>query len=210
MRTVYERLSKELSDKVAWTADVFVDESDATRESAGKLSVEIDYDWWWALYKRYGRELMPMAEISAYGTDAVLRIRTANNIVSERVLAGENFLHLKLETTNFEILKQLFHSLPPNTPPGPGDEAMVFIYVRASLFPSVDLARRVSSILQARVRQKRTIVLFRTDAYFIDDNFFPIVYRFDQPNSPPSLAQHETTKTMICSSGHPGITCDAY
>jgi hypothetical protein len=207
LRLLYGELSQELRDKRAWTADVFVDEGDATREIHGKLKTGGDYGWWLDLYNQFGRRLLPMAEISRYGENGVLRLRDQTGDLKEMTLAGENFLRVGLQGVDFEILKTYFHPLPPQEESSPGDESMISIYVRASTFPTADLAREFSRLMQARFQQKRVTVAFRTDAFFLTDSGFPIVYRFDPPALPPSRETYQKSRTMYCFCDVPGIQC---
>jgi len=207
LRILYGEVSQELKDKNGWTVDVFVDREDATRENHGKLATEGDYDWWLDLYNQFGRKPLPMAEISRCGEDGVLRFRDEAGNSKEVILAGKNFLRLRLKGVAFEILKTNYHPLPPQTEPSPGDEAMVSVYVRAESFPSADLARAFSRLIQRRFRQKRVTVAIRTDAYFLTDGAFPIMYRFDSPGSPPSRGAYEKSRTMYCFCDVPGIQC---
>jgi hypothetical protein len=207
LRLLYRDLSKELKDTNTWTVDVFVDSQDAERENHGKAKTGGDYDWWLGLYNRFGRKLLPMAEISRSGQDGVLRFRDQRGTSMEVTLAGENFLRVRLEGADFEILKAYYHPLPPQTESSPGDEAMISIYVRCSSFPTAELAREFSRLIQVRFQQKRVTVAFRTDAYFLTDSAFPIAYRFDPPGAPPSRDAYERSHTMYCFCDVPGVQC---
>jgi hypothetical protein len=207
LRTLYGQLSRELKDNRAWTVEVFTDKADAGHESAGKMVAETDYDRWLGLYNEFGRRLLPMAEILAYEKNAVLRLRNSAGACSEVVLSGENFLRVPMGAVEFEILKISYHPLPPSTEPSSGDEAMVSIYVRSPALPNEDQARQFSLLMQKRLQQKRIIVAFRNDAYFLTDGRFPVVYRFDPTARPPSREQYEQSETMYCFCELPGIQC---
>ncbi|HEY7393178.1 MAG TPA: hypothetical protein VH640_31950, partial [Bryobacteraceae bacterium] len=175
MRSLYKVLSRELGGKVFWTVSVFTEEGDATREIYGKMTTEVDYDRWLGLYNKYGRNLLPMAQISAYKDNAVLRFRDSKGISTETVLSGNNFLRVHLDNLECEILETYFHDLPPHTKPSQSDEAMVSIYVRTSRYPGTAEARKFSQVMQARIQQKRIIISFRTDSYFLVESGFPII-----------------------------------
>jgi hypothetical protein len=207
LRLLYGTLSAELKGKSAWAVSVFVDEADAARELHGKLGTEVDYDRWFELYTKYGLRLLPMAEIFAFGEDAVLRLRNGAGVSSETVLSGKNLLYVDLDGTEFNILKIYYHPLPPHTESASGDEAMISIYVRASGFPTVAQAQNFSRLMQTRFHQKRIVVAFRTDSYFLTDSSFPIVYRFDSSAVPPSRRQYESSKTLYCFCDRPEIPC---
>ncbi len=207
LRLLYVELSQELKDYSAWTVEVFLDQEDATRESHGKLKTEGDYDWWLQLYNEFGRNPLPMAEISTYRENGVLRLRDRRGNSKEIVFAGKNFLRARIQGTDFEILKTYYHPLPPQTESSPGDEAMISIYVRSLSSPSIELAGKFSRLMQARFQQKRIMVAFRTDAYFLTDGGFPIVYRFDRPGTPPSREAYGRSRTIYCFCDIPGIQC---
>jgi|SRR5271157_1195244 len=208
LRSFYQRMSRELEDYRFWTVGVFTDRDDGMREVSGKLKAdELGYDWWVGLYNKFGRKVLPAAEVLGYQGNAVLRLRDSSGTCSEIVLAGDNFLRVHLGGLEFEILKTYYAPLPPHVEPSPGDEAMVFTYVRASSFPNTDQAREFSQLVLHRVQEKRVVVLFRTDDFFIDDNRFPIVYRFDPTTPPPSREQYRQSKTMYCFGDRPGILC---
>jgi hypothetical protein len=204
LRSYYQRLSRDLKRYGAWTVDVFVDRDDAAREVSGKMLTDKDYDWWLDLYNKFGRKLLPMAEISGFRADAVLRLRDRNGNCSETVLSGDNFPRASVGDVKFEILETLYRWLPPHTKPRPGDDAMIDVYVRASSYPSVEQARTFSRLMQNRLQEKQIILMFRTDAFFIDDAFFPIMYRFDPAATPPTKEAYEHSKIMAC---EPEIRC---
>jgi len=207
LRLFYRRLSRELKGNRAWTVDVFIDRDDAAREVSGKMVTEKGYDWWLDLYNKFGRKLLPMAEISSYSGSAVLRLRDNTGACSEIVLSGHDFLRASVGDVKFEILKVYYGSLPPHTEPREGDEAMVSIYVRSSSFPSAEQAREFSLLMEKRFQQKRITVLFRTDAFFLTDIKFPVMYRFDPAAAPPSREEYQQSKTMYCFCDQPGIPC---
>jgi len=207
LRSYRKQLSQELKDYRAWTIAVFIDKGDATRELYGKLPTEETYDQWLELYNKFGRRLLPMAEFLTYESNTVLRMRDSSGICSETVLSGDNFLKVRVDDIDFEILKTYFTPLPPHTTVTPGDEAMIWLSVRSSSFPNENQARDFSSLMQKRFQQKRVNVTIRTDSYFITDGRFPILYRFDQDGSPPSREQYEHSRTMYCFCERPGIQC---
>jgi len=207
LRQACSALSKQLREKRGWTVSIFVDEDDATRELHGKLRTEGDYDWWSSLYNQFGRALLPMAEASGLGGNVVLRFRNQAGVSSETVLSGENFLRISLRGVDFDILKQSFSPLPPGVAPTSGDEAMIFIYVRASSFPDVRLAQEFGRLMRARLGERRIVVGFRTDSFFIEDTGFPIMYRFDPSLAPPSREQYEHSRTRYCFCDEPDVRC---
>ena len=207
LRLFYHELSEELKNNRAWTVGVFTDETDAGHESAGKMLTEKGYDWWLELYNEFGRKLLPMAEILVYEKNAVLRLRSSDGTCSEVVLLGDNFLRVRLGSVKFEILKIIYHRLPPSAEPRPGDEAMISVYVRSSSFPGENQARRFSLLMKDRFLQKRVDVAFRSDAFFLTDLRFPIMYRFDSTATPPSRDEYAKSKTMYCFCELPGIQC---
>jgi hypothetical protein len=207
LRSLYQRLSRELDGNRAWTADVFVDRDDAAREVSGKMVTEKGYEWWLDLYNKFWRKLLPMAEILSQGKNGVLRLRDGTGICSETLLSGDNFLRANADHVKFEILKIYYRGLPPHTKPSPGDEAVISIYVRASSYPSAEQAREFSRLTQSRFQQRRIRLIFRADAYFLADLEFPVMYRFDPAATPPSREEYEHSKTMYCFCDQPGIPC---
>jgi len=207
IRSFYRSLSLELKGTRAWTVSIFVDKGDATRELYGKLATDGDYRWWFALYSKFGRNLMPMAQIYALDANCLLRLRNGGGVSTETILSGENFLRVRFGNVDYEILETYFHPLPPNVAPTLGDGAAVSIYVRASSFPSLEQARKFSLLMRERYRQKRIRVEFRTDSYFLTDDAFPVLYRFDAPAPPPSLEEYERSKTRYCFCDDPAILC---
>lgn len=207
LRLYYQQLSQELKGYRAWTVEVFIDQDDARRELHGKLRTEENYDWWLKLYNEFGSKLLPKAEFLTYENNGVLRLRDGAGTLSETVLSGDNFLRIRNTDIEFDILETYFSGLPPHTKSALGDEAMIWVYVRASSFPSVRQARQFSLIMRKRYQEKRIVVHIRTDSYFITDGRFPIVYRFDPDRVPPSREQYEQSKTMYCFCDRPGILC---
>jgi hypothetical protein len=207
LRSFYLRSSQEMRGNRAWTLDVFIDRDDAERELHGLMVTDKGYDWWLDLYDKFGRKLLPMAEIQGYADNAVLRLRDSNGACSQTTLSGEDFLRAQVSGIKFEILKIYYRSLPPHTMPSPGDEAMISIYVRSSSYPTVEQAREFSRLMGKRFQEKRVMVIFRTDAFFLTDGAFPIMYRFDPSATPPGRAEYEHSKTMYCFCDQPGITC---
>ncbi len=207
LRSFYADLVPQLKGYRGWDVEVFVDRSDLTRELYGKLATEGTYETWEELYVKFGRSVLPMAELYGYEDNAVMRVRDSAGVCSQVTLAGQDFLSMRLDDTMFDILKIYYHPLPPDARPVPGDEAMVSVYARASAFPSVDRAREFSHALQQRFGQKRVVVHIRTDSYFITDGGFPVLYRFDQKPAPPSREQYEHSRTMYCFCEVTGTLC---
>jgi len=207
LRAFYQRLAQKLKGNRAWKVEVFVDRNDAYRELYGKLVTEGDYDWWLKLYNKFGRKLLPKAEILSYRSNAVLRLRDRAGTCSEVVLSGDNFLRVHADNIEFEILEVYYHPLPPQSKPRHGDEAMVSLYVRASSFPKADQARAFALLMRKRFQQKQIIATIRTDSYFLTDNAFPIMYRFDATAAPPSPEQYKQSKIMYCFCDEPAIRC---
>jgi len=207
LRLWYQQLSRALKAYRAWNAAVFVDQDDAQRELYGKVATETSYEDWLQLYNKFGRHLLPKAEILSYGNDAVLRTRDSAGTRREVVLSGNNFLRVHVDNIQFEILEIYYHPLPPHMKSSQADEAMISVYTRSSSFPSVPTARKFSLLIQRRFQQKRIVVLVRTDSYFITDGTFPIVYRFDRDSIPPSHEQYEHSRTMYCFCDRPGTPC---
>jgi hypothetical protein len=186
---------------------VFIDQRDAEREVSGKMRTDPSYDWWLGLYNRFGRDPLPMAEILSYDGNGILRLRDQSGKCTESILSGENFLRVRRGAIDFEILKIYYRPLPPHTESSLGDEATVSVYARASTFPGPEEARDFSLLMQKRFKQRRIMTVIRTDAYFLTDHAFPVVYRFDQKPVPPGRKQYEQSKTMYCFSDRPGIQC---
>jgi hypothetical protein len=207
LRLFYMQLSQRLRENRAWTADVFVDQNDGFREYYGLIATEANYKRWADLYTRFGRKLLPMAEIQSSGGDAVLRLRDDAGVCSETVFSGRDFLRANVNKVQFEILKIYYRSLPPHTKATPGDEAMISVYVRASTLPTAEQAREFSVSMQRRFLQRRVMVKFRADAFFLTDGMFPIMYRFDPRATPPSQEEYEKSKTLYCFCDQPGIPC---
>jgi len=148
-----------------------------------------------------------MAEYYGYGDSAVLRVRDIAGACTETLLAGTNFLHLAADSISYDILQVYYHPLPPIVTASPGDEAMVSVWVRASRLPTERESREVSRVLQTRFQQRRVDVAFRADSYFISDDSFPIVYRFDPQPRPPSKEVFQRSKQVRCFADEPGIRC---
>lgn len=207
IRSLYGTWSRELNESRAWIVDVFIDQRDAEREVSGKMRTDPSYDWWLGLYNRFGRDPLPMAEILSYDGNGILRLRDQSGKCTESILSGENFLRVRRGAIDFEILKIYYRPLPPHTESSLGDEATVSVYARASTFPGPEEARDFSLLMQKRFKQRRIMTVIRTDAYFLTDHAFPVVYRFDQKPVPPGRKQYEQSKTMYCFSDRPGIQC---
>lgn len=210
LRSYYQRIRGDLTTRHGWTVRVFSDQSDATRELYGKMVAESDYDWWLKLYNQFGRDMLPMAEIAGYGDNAVLRLRDASGKLSEAVLSGRNFLHVTLGGLRFEILKLAFDPPAPVDERGTGNRAVVRVYAR---FSQVEQATRPGSLesfgkyAQGLFGQEQTVVALRRDAFFITDNRFPIVYRFDELSRPPSREEYDRSSTVYCFCDEDGVVC---
>ena len=96
LRLYYQRLAGELKENRAWTVSIFVEQRDAEREVSGKMRTDPSYDSWLALYDKFGRNPLPMAEILSYGGNGVLRLRDRTGRCSESVLSGGDFLRVRL------------------------------------------------------------------------------------------------------------------
>ena len=113
VRAFYPALSEELKGWRTWNVGVFMDEADAARELGAGKTLEMDYDAWLRRYERFGKALLPMAEIWSSMGNAVARVRNSAGQCSEFVLAGDNFLHADVDGVGFELLKIIYHGVPP-------------------------------------------------------------------------------------------------
>ncbi|MBK9169626.1 MAG: hypothetical protein IPM24_19475 [Bryobacterales bacterium] len=78
--------------EMVWLA---ADRDDFNEEWTGKLSSEVDYAYWYSLYRRTRGQLKPMAQLTKAEMGTVLRVRDSRG-VHRQVLEGSDPLDFGL------------------------------------------------------------------------------------------------------------------
>lgn len=198
VREYYRNIRSEIGDERAWTVRIFADRDDANRDLYGKLRTEEDYEWWKQLYDRYGRTLAPAAELVGRKGRVSMRIRFATGHCKEVTLEGTSLLHFGDGDYSYELLRVAFRPLPPGQTPVETAGAEITVWIRARRLPNSDRAQLFRARLVDLFGSSRLTVVFRSDAWFLLDGGFPIVYRFDEKPVPPTKEQFQAGPTRYC------------
>ncbi len=163
---------------------VFVDADDERRTDSGKGQTDVTYAYWRRLYELHGRQALPMARTLAVGQDAVLQWRDQAGRIGRKVLSGNDPLLVRQSGHLFEILDIGMWKLPYSDRVYKNSmRASAIVRTRPT---SAEQLRAFFDYLASRLDLADFSVYFRSDHWFITNDSFPIVYRFDQVLDPPT------------------------
>lgn len=176
--------------------------SHGTKESNTKGLIEVGYELWDGQYKSQGRQAPPVAELVVIHGSAIMRIRTPDGRIDQKILKGINPMMLVVGTTNFQILHLTIYR-------GIGDRANVYLYLQSNVPLKRKEVFEATSTLSKTVDHDELQVYFRNDSWFIRQGDFPIVYPFESPSVPPSISEYQASPEARCSERRGEIQCSA-
>ncbi len=186
---------------------IFTDELDARRTGSGKGSTDVSYEGWRQLYELYGRRPQPMAETIVTQRGAVMRWRDAVGHVGRVVLKGQDPLVVRLDGSTFEILELAVSRGEDDYMYSPLAPTRVYLAVRTRA-PGLERARKYTLLLAKQWGLAHVSASFRQDSWFITNERFPLVYRFEETMPPPTEAEYRASATNSCLLASGRIHCD--
>lgn len=185
------------------------DERDVLRQVGGKGRMHVSYDSGKAIYER---ELKleppgPLAETIAIGGSAVLRWRGPGNEFGRVVLAGKDPLWIRAAGSLFEIIHFASIRQRPKLRDPPDEEYLVDYYLRTRDKLEKRKAEAVTRALIERVGLRQIGVHIAHDLWFIDDPFFPSIYRFEPLGLFPTPEEFRLRVGAYCGNFKGKIVC---
>lgn len=176
---------------------MFSTQEQGTAITWGKGRFHIDYDWWAWAFRSEASRLQPVALIVLSSRGGVLIMRSATGEIHRRVLGGKDPLLVSVGGLECEILDLRFPGMAPRKSVG-YEKDYAMIYVRAKQ-PLSDQSTRITvATISAETTLTKALMLIRSDSWFIDDPFFPVVYPFEPQLVPPTAEAYSASKTAIC------------
>lgn len=160
-------------------------------------------DYWYQLWADVLAERQlrrgPLAVAIKIKGGAIVKIRDGKGVSMETVLYGKNPLVSVGAAGRAEILHLGFTKVPQ----GGKKQVHVFFFLKTEARLSIPQAESVVRALGQTVRiQEKLFVVLREDAWFIEDELFPVSDPFGQVASPPTVDQYVCTPTVVCMSQH--------
>jgi hypothetical protein len=194
----YRGWESKLSDRarlsVIW---MFSTEAQGTAITWGKGRFHIDYDWWVSAFRWEANRIQPLALAVFSRRGGVLVMRSATGEIHRRVLGGKDPLRVSINGLELEILDLRFPGMAPRNSVG-YEKDYAMIYVRAKKPLTEQSTRLTVATISAETTLTKASVLIRSDSWFIDDPFFPVVYPFEHQLIPPGAEAYSASKTAIC------------
>lgn len=192
--------------EMVWLA---ADRDDFNEEWTGKLSSEVDYAYWYSLYRRTRGQLKPMAQLTKAEMGTVLRVRDSRG-VHRQVLEGSDPLDFRVNDQEVRILE-----VRPGKPPVDarwGQSCKLIIYATSKANLSEEQGIELSRQVQVRFGVERVEVNVDRNGWFMYSSSFPVVYRFGPVSVPPNKSDYDNSFKMHCGNTGPldspqGISC---
>jgi hypothetical protein len=177
---------------------IAADKQDLLYLRRGKAMADYSYDLWAAVFRERIGDRKPLAMALKIGENVAFRYRDAAGISKETSLHGENPFVVHGQHGIARILHVSFSRVPYGTS---GLRFTVFFLEHTGAL-SESAAQSFATSLQRDIfMSEQTLVLVRRDAWFIENEEFPIFYPFGQVDRSPTLHEYVCTPTFICSGG---------
>lgn len=188
------RLSDRARLSVIW---MFTTQEQGTALTWGKGRFHIDYDWWASAFRWEANRIQPAALVVLSSRGGVLIMKSGSGEIHRRVLGGKDPLTVSVDGLESEILDIRFPGMAPRKSVGCEKDYAV-IYVKAKR-PLTEQATRITvATISAETTLTNALMLIRSDSWFIDDPYFPVIYPFEPQLIPPTAEAYSASKTAIC------------
>jgi len=162
----------------------------------GKGHTENDYASWLAQYRLAMKEPpVDMGEIVKVGQDAIART-VRDGKYEEKILSGKNPLRCEWGSRDCRII-WISIGIAPAELRNRFKNPSIRLFVRDRSVPTTEEALKISMQLQQRFHTRFLSVSFRSDEWFVEDLWFPVIYPFDERHS-ADLAKIRTAPEVVC------------
>ncbi len=186
-----------------------LDERDVVHQMSGKGMFHVFHGQSYiSKYQAQLRMQAPVAETIVINGSAVMRWRDGQGRIERVVLGGTDPLLVRLSGSPFEILHITATKVPERYREPPEETFEIHYYVRASAPMKISTARDFTIDLIRRVGLKQIGVQFRYDKWFMDDPYFPTIYRFEPLGPVPTDQEYLKGPSVACTnSSKRGVRC---
>lgn len=191
---LYEHFGGELlplSNRYKVVQVLFYQHENGRRDNS-KPAVDTSYGLWQDLYQEFKDRLPAAGEFLSVKGNAVLRVRSLSGAVERRVLAEDDPLKIHSMSCDAEIIH---FSVTPQS----DGSASVHFFALSNRAGEIHCARETSAVLAEYVPASDLSLQLRSDAWFIEDAGFPIVYLFQERVTAPTLAEYRAGARSGCS-----------
>jgi hypothetical protein len=160
-----------------------------------KCQSDITYQVWKGQFDEQRTQPLPGAELISYGASSAMLFRSPSGVTESKILRGADPRVFDSLTCSAELL---YVSAAPPSYNERVDSPQATFYFRSAKEPTEQCARELAQGLSTKTRIRAFDLWLRSDAWFIEDELFPILYAFDNSRTPPSEADYKASKTAGC------------
>lgn len=186
-----------------------IDQADVMRQVGGKGSMHVSYQEGVQMHVRSRDSVLrlPMAEMLSIGEGSVLRWRSSQGEMARIILYGEDSLRINIPGSLFEIKHIAASVLPPFLREVPHEQHLIHYYIVTPNRLSKDKAKLLTRHLVRVAGVRQIDVRLAQDIWFLDDPYFPAVYRFEPLGDIPNAETYRRRPTIYCSHIEGKIDC---
>lgn len=186
---------------------VFENKDAALQTIAGKGHTDGTYSEAVArLYAAQRRSSFRMVRlVSVYGNTIIQAVDGSN--ISRTVVAGVDPISFAVGGKTCEILEIYFARQPRPTRADGRNPAIVKVYLKTDVLPSIAEAEAISNAIEEKFRHRNVVVHLRPDTWFLEDSEFPLWYPFDAGRTPPPLEDFRSSGEISCVANDDGRRC---
>lgn len=159
-----------------------------------KCQSDVNYQVWKGQFQEQRSRSLPGAELISYGSSSVMLFRDEAGSVGRKVLRGTDPSMIGSATCSAELLYV--------RPTFPSDNSRSYteatFFLRSAREPTRQCANELGKELSRRTQLTTIDLWVRSDAWFIEDESFPIVHAYDKILNPPSETDYRASKEAGC------------
>lgn len=171
----------------------------------GKAAADFSYQYWANTTMESLPQRGSLALLMSIKGNVALKTYDARSAsLSEKILRGTAPLDVATDERRAVIVHVSFSRVPFA---GRMDPTITF-FLQVSEALSLPQASRLAVALRTKVSlPARILVVLRRDAWFLEDETFPLFEPFQAITSLPSLQQYVCSPTIVCGFGEEGASC---
>jgi len=165
--------------------------------SAANCKCQSDYNYrvWEGQFDELRSRPLPGAELISYDASSVMLFRDAAGTINRKVLSGTDPRMIGSPACSAELL--YVHPSPPSLNPHVDSTEATFFF-RSAKKPTEQCARELAGELRRIIQLGAFDFRVRSDAWFIEDESFPIVYAYDKMLDSPTETDYRASKEAGC------------
>jgi hypothetical protein len=171
-------------------------------ESNCKCRTDITYDFWRAIYDQASHQALSGGEIIAVNHSAVVRYRSASGEILRTVVGHSDPLRFNLAGCSANLL----YIAPIPFESGRGDDPELELFFQ-SRSPSRGCAQEVAEAVMSRLGVYLFRLHLRADAWFVEDESFPVIFPYSKSGPPPSESEYRAAHQATCYVSSKSLRC---